>query len=59
MFFCATQTTIRMKLVVFFVAVYIFALVMPQVYAEEKEKEEEEEAAIRVARGAKGVQLKM
>jgi len=43
--------TIRMKVVVFFAAVCIFALVMPQTYAEE-----EEEAAVREVRMAgKGV----
>ena len=38
-----------MKLIVFFAAVCIFALVMPQAYAEE-----EDEAAVREVRMAKG-----
>ena len=39
-----------MKVAVFFAAICIFALVMPQAYAEE-----EDETAVREARGAKGV----
>ena len=41
-----------MKVAVFFAAVFIFALVMPQAYAEE-----EEEAALREVRGSKGTTL--
>ena len=49
---CDTQVIIRMKVAVFFAAICIFALVMPQAYAEE-----EDEPAVREARGAKGVTL--
>ncbi|KAI0208540.1 hypothetical protein LSAT2_006782 [Lamellibrachia satsuma] len=45
---CDTQVIIRMKVAVFFAAICIFALVVPQGYAEE-----EDEPAVREARGAK------
>ena len=53
----SARVLIKMKVVVFFAAVCIFALVMPQAYAEEEEEEEEEkETAVREVRGAaKGV----
>ena len=46
-----------MKVVVFFAAVCIFALVMPRAYAEEEEEVEEGEGAVREVRGAKGTTL--
>ena len=46
-----TCHVIRMKVAVFFAAICIFALVMPQAYAEE------DESAVRETRGAKGVCL--
>ena len=51
--FCLSQVIrkiIRMKVAVFFAAICIFALAMPQAYAEEGD-----EPAVREARGAKGV----
>ena len=45
------QELVKMKVAVFFAAICIFALVMPQAYAEE------DESAVREARAAKGVSL--